>query len=1539
MVKFIKYKILKGKEYNQMEKSGKTRLNYLILGILFFSVLSFLIVAGLIEDIKVGNNRFQAYGYIDNTDAPPLGSFPPTGPTNYTTSTRIDTIGGQYVTLTASSTEYNYLFIKANLSGYDSINSLNFSVIAGGNTNNENYHRLWYYDHSTSEWKNCTASRGNYYVGSWSIESCIFTGQDILNSFNQSNGIGYYMVQSDTNGTSLNIDYMSLGVDYINTFTIISPTNSQIFSEDVPTSRFNISTGFNMDTCYYNLGDGVNRTMNKLNSTSFNITNTTMNDGANNVTYICNISSAWSLTETESYSLTDVIGTFNDINYVFDNNYASSGDIDTGAGNAGLAYIWFNYSLPSQVGSANFKLKHGRDSNGNLTVFCQNTSGSNVYLGLASVGSATTQNFTVSSSCFNNDNTIRIMLNISDSSGSSAEAVSVFDGGLYYNSGGVWKYSNTVNFQVDSLNITRCRDLNIQRAYKLKNNIVPDSNECLIIRNSSLSLDGQNYSINGSGASSDDIVNNAISQGGNPVSNINISNLYIFKYNIPLYFNAISNLLLSNIRLNFYNTSNFGSSYGIWLENSNNISIRNSNFNLTAGNAGGTYASYLTNTFNVNSTHNIFNILNNSFYLDNANIISLNDTWNKNEFVSSGNLTRRWYLDIQVNGSSGYLSGATVNVYDKDNNLIISQLTNSTGQISRQEINEYFKNTSTTFYTPHTINISATGYASNSTTYNLSTSNNIDHKVTLILSNVYPSSILISPSNNTYSQSLTNTLICNQTDNDGNLKNSTVYLWYGNSLESSQTKNVTGYSNQTIFTNFAFLNQGTYKWNCYTCDTQSACIFATQNNTIKIDTTNPSINHTYSNNTNLSLASTNLTTNISDAIGIKNSTLNVYYNNGTIYNQTTLTNSEGTTSSVVGIVINFVDGVFKWFWNTFDWSGRSSNTQNNTINVDYNLPVITITSPVNLSATNNPNVVINYTATDTNLNSCWWTNNFGFTNNSINCAQNISEILSEGTYTYIIYANDSLGNIGSNSITFSVSLGGPAITLNYPASNAWINYKNNIEFNFTALDVDGIDTCKLYSNFTGTWAVNYTWNSISSGVEQTVSRNLSNGAYKWNVWCNDSLGTESENGNRTLYIDSVYPVLTNNTFYPAIVYKGNDTIIYVNATDNNINSVWLQINYTTDYQNITVTNKVGNQYNFTLDDSLINNFRNISWRWWANDSAGNTNYSSLNSFVMTNRNPYNVTIITQNNTYFNSDWKIINFTANDLDNDTLNYSVWYSSDAVIYSLKGSTTNNYFNLSGLNNTNQALNYYYIIANDSVLENSSNINILIADSINPSAEIIYPEASPSVICSLTNVLLNFTVNETNIDYCSFNVSSGGLLTTENTIIQGCSNLTNITFNNTLDFSTPTLYLSVFDLAGNSFTTQKLIRFYTGHSSCGGTPISPGGGGSSTTTIVTGEDYFCGDNICQNGKNGTLNRGETFYNCAEDCSQQFTIPNLDELVFNCFEESKQQQCIWTSNPGLFFLFGFIVLLFILSLLFEFGPTNSGVKRWIGGFRRRRK
>ncbi len=205
---------------------------------------------------------------------------------------------------------------------------------------------------------------------------------------------------------------------------------------------------------------------------------------------------------------------------------------------------------------------------------------------------------------------------------------------------------------------------------------------------------------------------------------------------------------------------------------------------------------------------------------------------------------------------------------------------------------------------------------------------------------------------------------------------------------------------------------------------------------------------------------------------------------------------------------------------------HSSLSLNRWLNVtlDLTAPIIEVISPQEGGSYGyNVSLELNYSVSDIHLSSCWYNINNGNNISLENCQNTIFNLSSDGNYVLNLYANDSLGNIAIKNTTFSILVGAPTIVLTSPIG-IYLN-NPNVTFRYIPSDID-IESCELWGDFTGVFALNQTNNGSVNNVENTFDLNLPDGAYKWNVRCNDSMGNFAFNGNKTFYVDTTDPAIS-----------------------------------------------------------------------------------------------------------------------------------------------------------------------------------------------------------------------------------------------------------------------------------------------------------------------------------------------------------------------------------------------------------------------------
>lgn len=264
------------------------------------------------------------------------------------------------------------------------------------------------------------------------------------------------------------------------------------------------------------------------------------------------------------------------------------------------------------------------------------------------------------------------------------------------------------------------------------------------------------------------------------------------------------------------------------------------------------------------------------------------------------------------------------------------------------------------------------------------------------------------------------------------------------------------------------------------------------------------------------------------------------------------------------------------------------------------------------------NLALDFTITNyTALSTCWFyvlnsSGGYDTSNTTItNCANTTFNVTGAGTYDLYLYLNETGGVTNYSSVSFAVTLSYPAVVLNYPTPAQWFNHNNNIYFNFTATDTDGLGTCELWGNWTGAWNKNYTWINPTNATMNFTKQNISDGFYKFNVWCNDTAG----NGgwaltNKTFGTDTLYPTI--NIISPANGSTINTLIFNVNysITEINKNNCFF-----------TLRDDTGALHNYgentTLDCSLTSRtlstlvYGTFTLQIWARDKAGNLNSTTI----------------------------------------------------------------------------------------------------------------------------------------------------------------------------------------------------------------------------------------------------------------------------------------------------------------------------------------
>lgn len=267
---------------------------------------------------------------------------------------------------------------------------------------------------------------------------------------------------------------------------------------------------------------------------------------------------------------------------------------------------------------------------------------------------------------------------------------------------------------------------------------------------------------------------------------------------------------------------------------------------------------------------------------------------------------------------------------------------------------------------------------------------------------------------------------------------------------------------------------------------------------------------------------------------------------------------------------------------------------------------------------------------------------------SVTCFLNKSA--AEGTYAYIVYANDSSGNlaIALRTVTFDTTQ--PNITFVSPDGNNSFVSRNYTFINVSAVDASGVDSCVLEWN-----GINQSMTKIGSGssVSCFINKSAAEGTHNYRVYANDSIGNLAAAAGMIMF-DVTTPSL-NIAFTSSIFSPNGDGVM--DEVSFNVTS-----SETVDFDTIYITGGTGRVKRFNAVDNATSTLK--TWNGsctpqYCNgtaaegsysievnvaDKAGNWNGTNFTSLVLditpiqvnfVNQTPFNETTTSRNHAVIN----------------------------------------------------------------------------------------------------------------------------------------------------------------------------------------------------------------------------------------------------------------------------------------------------------------
>jgi parallel beta-helix repeat protein len=279
------------------------------------------------------------------------------------------------------------------------------------------------------------------------------------------------------------------------------------------------------------------------------------------------------------------------------------------------------------------------------------------------------------------------------------------------------------------------------------------------------------------------------------------------------------------------------------------------------------------------------------------------------------------------------------------------------------------------------------------------------------------------------------------------------------------------------------------------------------------------------------------------------------YPNGTGYSQMCINNNNDS----------FCDSAYALNTNNTDFLPLTLNTGETTP------PNIIIISPQNISY-NIINIALDVSANE--AIDTWRYSLNGGTNTTF--IPNTTITGAQGSNTLTVYANDSVGNTGSSTISFFVDSIAPTIT-SYSPINTTYNILN-------------IDLQVSASEATDTW-----WYSLNGDTNTTFIPNTtiisSQGDNNVRIWANDTVGNLGESSVIYFFVDSIPPTITIDSPQNITYISVSQADLNVSA-DETIGTWWYSINggsNTTFIPNTTINIANGSNILFIYANDTIGN--------------------------------------------------------------------------------------------------------------------------------------------------------------------------------------------------------------------------------------------------------------------------------------------------------------------------------------------------------------
>lgn len=264
-------------------------------------------------------------------------------------------------------------------------------------------------------------------------------------------------------------------------------------------------------------------------------------------------------------------------------------------------------------------------------------------------------------------------------------------------------------------------------------------------------------------------------------------------------------------------------------------------------------------------------------------------------------------------------------------------------------------------------------------------------------------------------------------------------------------------------------------------------------------------------------------------------------------------NGVPTPTGELDTSVNFgSDGSYLWSGRACDTDGVCGQADNRTVNIDSVAPTVSILYPTGTinGLTNGQSLGLNYSISDLHLQACGYQYN-GINYSIGNCLANTTFTYVSGVNSVIVWANDSAGNVGSSTNSWSgATINNVTYNLNALSGSYQTFVLNLFDSNYPAISYLNYNGVNYLSSINTLSTNNYLISNSISIPNSIISRNYT---FFWNITDSNSSKFITNSYNQsatTLILDNCS---TNTNLIFNFTLKDEETQIILNATNISVN--------------------------------------------------------------------------------------------------------------------------------------------------------------------------------------------------------------------------------------------------------------------------------------------------------------------------------------------------------------------------------------------------